>query len=229
MTVEEIQKFLTSIDEKGTKYAKVRRLGYEVAFASGLRKKELRSLVVSDLDVAAGGIRLHAEWTKNRKAGFQHLQPDLVKRLEESDRGKQPSEPLLFISRHASEALTNDLERAGLKKVTLEGNVDFHALRVAYTTLALELGTDLKTVQTLTRHSTAEMMLMTYGRSRNDRLATTAQALGDAIFNQPRTKEVQQENEEAELVGVSSESSESSTNIEMAEGEGFEPQLNIVI
>lgn len=190
-TRDEIRRFLKTIEDKGTRYAKARRLGYEVALATGLRKKELRFLVVADLDVAAGGIHLRAEWTKNRKEGFQHLQPDLLGRLNESAQGKEPSARLLFIARHASEAITRDLEAAGIEKKTTEGKVDFHALRVAYTALALEHGPDLKTVQTLTRHSTAEMMLMTYGRTHKEKLASTAKAIGDAIFNDLSTKEVQ--------------------------------------
>jgi integrase len=48
------------------------------AFASGLRKEELRSLVVRDLDIKRGGLVLRAEWTKNRKDGFQPLPAFLV-------------------------------------------------------------------------------------------------------------------------------------------------------
>lgn len=78
MTADEIQRLLTGIAENGTKYAKRRLLGYEVAFASGLRKEELRSLVVRDLDIKRGGLVLRAEWTKNRKDGFQPLPAFLV-------------------------------------------------------------------------------------------------------------------------------------------------------
>lgn len=45
-------------------------LGYELAFTSGLRRQELRSLTVQDFDSARGGLILRAEWTKNRKAVF---------------------------------------------------------------------------------------------------------------------------------------------------------------
>ncbi|MFT5089709.1 MAG: site-specific recombinase XerC [Planctomycetota bacterium] len=44
-----------------------RRFLYETAFLSGLRANELRNLTVDDLDVERCGLRLGAEWTKNKK------------------------------------------------------------------------------------------------------------------------------------------------------------------
>ena len=48
---------------------------------SGLRAGELRSLSVRHLDHQRGGIELEAEWTKNRRAGFQPLPAGLMERL----------------------------------------------------------------------------------------------------------------------------------------------------
>ena len=63
MTAEEIHRLLRAC-------APERRLLYEVALCSGLRAGELRALTVAHLDTVRGGVRLDAEWTKNRKPGF---------------------------------------------------------------------------------------------------------------------------------------------------------------
>ena len=47
-----------------------RRLLYETALFSGLRTNELRHLTLEHLDLEQSGLRLDAEWTKNRKTGF---------------------------------------------------------------------------------------------------------------------------------------------------------------
>ena len=182
LTVAEIHTLLNSIDADGTVWAKRRRLGYEVAIASGLRAGEIRALRVGDLDVDRGGLYLRAEWTKNRKPGFQYLPASLVSRLRDASNGKAKEEPLVFVAREAATALEADLRRAGLSKYASDGKVDFHALRVAFTTLVYEAGANLKTAQVLARHSTAQMTLETYGRARDANLANIAEQVGQAVF-----------------------------------------------
>ncbi len=60
-----------------------RQLLYAVALCTGLRALELRSLTLNHLDVENCGLRLKAEWTKNRKPGFQPLPQRLVQHLLE--------------------------------------------------------------------------------------------------------------------------------------------------
>ena len=139
MTADEVQRFLNAIEESGSAWARRRRLGYELALASGLRKGELQALKVMDIDQERCGVHLHAEWTKNRKAGFQPLPAFLVARLAENAKGKGPDDALVLVARESAVALRRDLKRAGIPSVTPEGKLDFHALRVAYTTFVLEL------------------------------------------------------------------------------------------
>jgi integrase len=77
MSAEEITNLLENC-------APQRRLLLETAFLSGLRANELRHLTVNHLDVDRGGLRLDAEWTKNRKPGFQPLPLLLIKQLQVS-------------------------------------------------------------------------------------------------------------------------------------------------
>jgi len=62
--------------------------------------------------------------------------------------------------------MDKDLKAADIPKWTPEGKIDFHACRTAYITFVLESGTDLKTAQTLARHSTPDLTMNVYGKAR---------------------------------------------------------------
>ena len=86
-----------------------------------------------------------------------------------------------------------DLAAAGIPKVTAEGKIDFHALRTAYTTFVFEAGASVKEAQSLARHSTPDLTLNVYARSRSVRLTEIATAVGDRFLPADRcTTGVQQ-------------------------------------
>ena len=137
LTREEIQKLL--------KHCKpYRPLLYEVALMTGLRAGEIASLKVADLDIEKCGLYLHAEWTKNRRDGFQPLPKDLAERLFEASKDKNPNNQLLRVTGHPARELAVDLEAAGIPKWTEEGKIDFHSLRVTFVTLIIEAGANVK-------------------------------------------------------------------------------------
>jgi integrase len=181
LTADEIHKLLHAME--GTKYGERRRLGYEVALASGLRANELRSLRVKDLDTERGGLNLDPAWTKNHKTNedFQPLPRFLVEKLKRISEGKNSHDPMLFVAREAASALEADLERAGLTKWGPGGKVDFHALRVAYVTHVVESGADIKTAQTLARHCSPQLTLGIYAKARPERMRNTVEAIGHII------------------------------------------------
>ncbi|MCY3018636.1 MAG: tyrosine-type recombinase/integrase [Planctomycetota bacterium] len=176
MTLPELQKLLEHCDPH-------RRMTYEVAFASGLRANELRSLTVADLDAERGGLKLNANWTKRRVQGFQNIGPTLVARLVAASKDKRPEEPILFVPRHTARDLDKDLKRAGIPKWAPGGKLDFHACRVAYNTFLFEVGAgaDIKTAQDLMRHKDAHLTMNVYARGRESRLAAVAEAVGNAV------------------------------------------------
>jgi len=177
-----------------------RKLLYMTAICSGLRANELRSLSVKDIDPVRGGLLLHAEWTKNRKEGFQPLPrllieqlqsfaaSEIVKRLYDALHSRKdstatyPNEPLLYVPSHPARELDNDLKAANVEKNTKDGKVDFHAFRVAYVTFVLNAGAGLKEAQSLARHSTPDMTMNVYGRAFDDRLAELSEAVGAQIL-----------------------------------------------
>jgi integrase len=194
----EIRKLLESC-------APQRRLLYEVAFCTGLRANELRQLTPRHLDSARCGLILEASWTKSRKKGFQPLPAELVRRLEvaaeektaaglymqhtwqgtrkrASPRIQRPADPLLYVPTHPSRELEKDLRRAGMTKHGPGGKVDFHACRVAYTTLIFDVGGNLKEAQTLARHSDPRITANIYGKTRDGRLHGLAESVAERIL-----------------------------------------------
>ncbi len=135
-----------------------RRLLYGVAFVSGLRAKELRSLTLGHLDMKRGGLHLEAGWTKNRKVGFQPLHAAILQRLKEhaesgeptrlyemafkkgGSKHQPPQNALLYVPSHTARCLYRDLASAGIPKETPKGRLDFHAARVAYINFLIEGG-----------------------------------------------------------------------------------------
>jgi integrase len=144
-----------------------RKLIYQLAVWSGLRANEIRTLQVCDLDVTGSRIVLKAERTKNRTAGYQPIPSVLVAQLSEYSRGKQPTDTLLFVSKRPAAQLRRDLKKAGVRPISPEGKVDFHALRSTYVTLLIEKGANIKEVQELARHSSPELTLEAYVKARD--------------------------------------------------------------
>ncbi len=182
LTIDEIQRLLEVAPPE-------RQLLYEVALTTGLRAGELRSLTVDDLDLQHCGLLLGAEWTKNRKPGFQPLPSALLERLGafvkagtasllyETRSKEVPENPLLFVPLHTYRILDKDLETAGIKKYALGGKIDFHSLRTTFVTLTIEAGANVKEAQTLARHSTPNLTMNVYARTREPRLAGLSEGI----------------------------------------------------
>ncbi len=176
LTQEEIQRLLAVAPP-------VRRLLLEVAFCTGLRANELRQLQVQHLDTERSGLSLDPAWTKNRKEGFQPLPQKLVERLRVESADKGPEDPLLYVPSHPARELDVDLVRAGIeKRVSGKGKVDFHACRVAYTTLVVNAGANVKEAQSLLRHSDPRITMKTYARTQEDGLARIAESVGRMVL-----------------------------------------------
>lgn len=186
-----------------------RRLLYEAAFLSGLRANELRQLTVHHLDLENNGVRLDAEWTKNRKPGFQPLPGPLLAQLlcfaesgeperlyqqhykSKEARGCRPSipdNPLLFVPWHTYRVLEKDLKKAGIPKHNPKGKLDFHALRVAYINMVIESGATVKEVQVLARHTAPTITFNTYGRVKPERLAATVEKIAANLYVEEATE-----------------------------------------
>lgn len=65
-----------------------------------------------------------------------------------------------------------------------KGKLDFHACRVAYTTFVVEAGATVKEAQELLRHSTAQLTMNAYARTRDGRLAEVVERVGDMVLDE---------------------------------------------
>jgi site-specific recombinase XerD len=112
----------------------------------------------------------------------------LYQKLQESVQDKSPDEDLVFVGMQPGRGLLKDMKRANIEPVTKDGKVDFHALRVAYITFVVESGADIKSAQTLARHSTPALTLNIYARARQERLAEIADSVGNLLTPAHKTR-----------------------------------------
>ena len=107
-------------------------------------------------------------------------------RLAESAAGKGSDEPLLAVPiSHCVRMLRLDTDKAGIPFTTLEGKIDFHSLRVTYTSFVIEAGATVKEAQSLARHSTPYLTMNVYAKARPGRLHEVAAKVGEMVEYEP--------------------------------------------
>ena len=179
-----------------------RRLLYEMALFSGLRLGELRQLKGAHLDISRGGLRLDAEWTKNRRAGFQPLPSHLVARLVRAT--EFPSSQLLRVPSQPqlTRVFDKDLQAAGIEKVNEQGVAVFHSWRGTYGSLLDSLGASAKETQELMRHATPVLTMQRYVQAQLERQKTLVQSMADVVMSAPGVPEPSAP-QETDMVSIS--------------------------
>jgi integrase len=154
----------------------LRGLVYKLAAESGLRVAELCSLRVRDFEDLAGArptVTVRAAAAKNRRERTLPLRLETAREAAGFLAGRLPQALALALpSSFKGKAtcwLRFDLERAGLPYVDESGRIaDMHALRASMISGLVRAGADARTVQSLARHSTAEMTLSIYAKLGRD-------------------------------------------------------------
>jgi integrase len=153
----------------------LRALVYRLAAESGLRVAELVSLRVADLDLDTERptLFLRASAAKNRREARIPLRPATVRELIPHLRGRLPSAPALALPLSFKDKATRwlkfDLEAAGIPYFDDSDRVaDFHALRASFVSGLMKIGANPRTVQSMARHSSAEMTLGIYSKLGRD-------------------------------------------------------------
>jgi integrase len=156
---------------------------YETALCTGLRANELRHITPAHLDEERCGVRLEAEWTKNRQDGFQPIPRWLMDKLLHEARVLDQSAGVFGVQKtHPARMIQDDLERAGIPlEIPGEGKVDFHSLRVTFCTLLDDRGATAKENQELARHSTPALTMNIYVRTRVDRVRVVVDSVGELV------------------------------------------------
>jgi hypothetical protein len=153
-----------------------RALTYEVMLTTGMRKGEVASLSVADLDLRddAPSVTLHGVNAKNGRRCEIPLRPDVAGHLRDwvADRrrrltalGEQlPADaPLFRVPSGLIRILDRDLIAAGIPKIDERGHrVDVHALRTTFNTQLAVAGVDPRTAMAAMRVSSLDLVLKTY-------------------------------------------------------------------
>jgi len=172
--------FLASLERAGRE----RALIYKALVLTGLRKGELASLTVGqlDLDAAVPFVTLNAADEKNRQGNSLPVRADLanelrdwldVKRHEARTAAlrsgtKVPtalpaSTPVFDVPAGLVRILDRDLNAAGIpKRDERDRTVDVHALRHSFGTLLSKAGVAPRTAQAAMRHSTIDLTMNVY-------------------------------------------------------------------
>jgi len=154
----------------------LRALTYKLAAETGLRVAELATLRVRDLEGLAGEnptVTVRAAAAKNRRERTLPLRVETARELLAFVAGRMPQASALALPRafrdKATRWLRFDLEAAGIPYEDESGRVaDFHALRSAFVSGLMRGGADARTVQSLARHSSAELTVGLYAKLGRD-------------------------------------------------------------
>lgn len=176
------------------------RLLLETALCTGLRRGELRRLTLDDLNPAELTLRIDRKSDKGRKKRQQSIPGRLAKPLLLFAKSGQPhalydkyyqgrtghelaipERPLLYVPMHAARALKRIAQRAGVPEVTVDGKLDFHGLRTTYINMLIEAGSDAKTVQEMSRHTTAAITFKVYAKAKKVKMGKIADKVGDML------------------------------------------------
>ena len=131
----------------------------ELAYASGLRVEELRTLRTADLDFESEAVRVRGKGGKERVVPIGEPAQAALRRYLETARpalaGRDSGETL-FLSVRGRPLHTSDVRRRlerWVRAAGLESGVSPHALRHSFATHLLEGGADLRSIQELLGHS----------------------------------------------------------------------------
>jgi integrase len=176
-TDDEVRKLAEATDRPGARVrfgmtGPQRMLGYRLCMATGFRFGELKTLDRECFDLDGAAVTLPARKDKRRKGARQPLPAWLVDELRAwfaVGGGCWRTYPKW----HAVRVLKADLKAAGVPYVVQGAEhkefLDMHSLRGWFVSkLAEQPGIDPKTLMDLARHSTADLTLKVYARSRDD-------------------------------------------------------------
>ncbi len=142
-----------------------RSLMYKTMIYAGLRKNELATLTVDDLNLDANTpfVRLKAKNSKNALADEIPLRTDLAAELRGWISRKLPGTKVFKVPQDLRNILYRDLKKAGVKRVDDQGRqIDVHALRHTCGTQLAKAGVSPQVASKIMRHSSINMTMKHY-------------------------------------------------------------------
>ena len=161
------------------KIAPSRALIYKLLFTTGFRVGELDQVLVGNVDLDRKTISLPAKQTKSKRDAVQPIPDWIIPELQQAIDGRMPTDQLCRIPEKLLARLNNDMRKAGISKLDHTGRtLDLHSLRKTFIT-ELVATTDIKTAQTLARHTSAELTIGVYAESTSERASQAVNAIGN--------------------------------------------------
>ncbi len=152
-----------------------RALVYEVAIMGGLRKTEIRTLEVRDVNPFNNTVTVQDHKTKNRQTRTVPLPEAVMEKIKQRVGHKTPI-ALVFagVPDKTAEMLKEDLQGAEIP-VSIDGqDADFHALRMTANRRMRQAGIPTKIRQAILGHKTAAMTEKIYDRVSLDEVMDAA-------------------------------------------------------
>jgi len=129
---------------------------------TGLRLEELSGLIPTSFNFSNCTVFVPGKQTKNDKSATQSITLETAELVKDLVKDKMPTDKVFHLTPHAPEMLRKDCKAAGIELENYKGKIVFHSLRHTLATFLVNKGVDIKTVQTVMRHSKIEMTLEYY-------------------------------------------------------------------
>jgi len=159
---------------------------YRFMLMTGLRCQETASVRVSDLSLDMGTMTVRASIAKSGSRAVLPLTRSTVALLRAVTAGLEP-DALVFPGRVSTRTFYGDLERAGIPRVTADGVLDLHALRVSFCSALARADVPLQTAQKLMRHRSVDLTSSLYTRLSTADLAAAVARIEGAAEVRPLT------------------------------------------
>ncbi len=156
-----------------------RALLYTVACETGLRANELRLLMVDDFDFNGRNLTVRPEVSKNDTEAVLPMKSTTAEMVRDHVKHKLPNSLAFSVPAQPHLMIKNDLENAKIEYETDEGTAYFHSLRHAYATALSSAAGNVKTAQSLMRHSDPRLTLNIYTHGVPEQERAAIEALPD--------------------------------------------------
>jgi len=160
-----------------------RALIYRLAVESGLRLNEIRTLKTEDFDFVRCTVTVQDSNEKARRGATLPLRAATAAMIQDFLGNKTP-QARAFTVKKGSLMIQVDLKKAGIPYEIDGKYCDFHALRHSTASLLIQTGANIKTVQTIMRHTTAELTLQKYSHLYAGQQRETIESLPDFQIQQ---------------------------------------------
>ena len=192
LSEDEAQKLITSTLESEKVFRRLngeqRAMLYLLALRTGLRRKELRSLMPRSFAFGPkiSSVTLHPSDSKRRKQDCLPLPREVAVLYEAYIKDLNPDEPVWPGSwwRKSAEMIKRDMSEAGLSIEDDQGRTfDFHGQRTTFITGLSRAGILPALAQKLARHSNINLTMGTYTSMDLDELGQAVESLPDLTDN----------------------------------------------